>query len=133
MADDTRQPKPVPQTAEDLSREALTVDPAQKAFTGQQWVDAKTGKPHRPPQFENANALAGGTENTAGGKVPDVTLSNAFEGSLKWSDFTELPKRPCVRDGFLTGLGAGFAIGGLRLVFRGMRSISSTVLGDELC
>ena len=112
MADDTRQSQP----REDLSREALTVDPNATAFTGKQWKDAKTGKPYAPP--ENANVLAGGTENTAGGKVPEVSLSNAFDGKLKWSDFTDLPKRPCVRDAFLTGIGAGFAVGGLRLVFR---------------
>ena len=33
-------------------------------------------------------------------------------------DFYDLPKRPCVRDSLLMGIGVGFALGGLRLVFR---------------
>lgn len=111
MADDTRQPR------EDLSKEALTVDPSAKAFSGSQWAGAKENETYKPP--ENANAMAGGTQHTAGGKVPEVSISNAFDGGLKMKDFTELPKRPCVRDALLTGIVAGFALGGLRMVFRG--------------
>ena len=109
MADDTRQ-------QEDLSKEALTLSPENKPFAGSQWEDTKNGG-LRPP--ENANTLAGGTQNTAGGKVPDVSIGNAFQGGLKVSDFTELPKKPCVRDAFLTGFGAGFALGGVRAIFGG--------------
>ena len=113
MADDTRQsPK------EDLSKEALTVDPNYKPFTGEQWQDAK--KDYRPP---NANMLAGGTQNTAGGKIPEVSITNAFDGGLKVSDFTDLPKKPCVRDALLTGMGAGFAAGGIRAIFGGERDV----------
>lgn len=64
--------------------------------------------------------MAGGTEHTAGGKTPEVSLSNAFDGGLKLSDFTELPKRPCVRDALMTGIGSGFAFGGIRAIFGGM-------------
>lgn len=109
MADDTRQ-------REDLSKEALTVHPEHKPFTGAQWEGAKS-KTYTQP--ENANMLAGGTENTAGGKLPEVSISNAFDGRLKTSDFTELPKKPCVRDSFLTGIGGGFAIGGIRATIGG--------------
>ncbi|KAI6898454.1 hypothetical protein KC318_g7452 [Hortaea werneckii] len=63
--------------------------------------------------------MAGGTEHTAGGKTPEVSLSNAFDGGLKLSDFTELPKRPCVRDALMTGIGSGFAFGGIRAIFGG--------------
>ena len=63
--------------------------------------------------------LAGGTENTAGGKLPEVSISNAFDGKLKWEDFTELPKKPCVRDSLMTGIGGGFALGGVRTIFGG--------------
>lgn len=109
MADDTRQ-----QPREDLSKEALTVDPNRKSFSGEQWKDFK--KNYKSPP---ANMLAGGTENTAGGKLPDVSISNAFDGGLKMTDFTELPARPCVRESFLTGLGSGAAFAGVRLIFRG--------------
>lgn len=115
MADDTRQSPQAPPVREDLSKEALTVDPNRKAFSGDQWKDAKS-------KFRTgaaANVLAGGTQNTAGGKIPEVSIAAAFDGGLKLSDFTELPKRPCVRDSFLTGLGSGFALGGVRFIFRG--------------
>ncbi|KAK3616111.1 hypothetical protein LTR56_026179 [Elasticomyces elasticus] len=60
--------------------------------------------------------LQGGTEHTAGGKAPEVTLANAVK-DLGWKDFTELPKRPCVRDALLTGIGSGFAFGGVKTIF----------------
>lgn len=114
MADDTRLPPS--NTREDLSKEALTVDPTAKAFSGSQWSGAKENETYSPPA--NANAMAGGTQHTAGGKVPEVTISNAFGGSLKMQDFYDLPKKPCVRDALLTGIGVGFALGGLRVVFK---------------
>ncbi|TKA67883.1 hypothetical protein B0A55_09706 [Friedmanniomyces simplex] len=109
MADDTRQ------SPEDLSREALTVHPENKPFTGTAWQNGKI-VPYTPPP-QNANMMAGGTEHTAGGKAPEVNLANAFQSGLKLSDFTDLPKRPCVRDALLTGIGSGFALGGFRAIF----------------
>lgn len=110
MADDTRQsPK------EDLSKEALTVDPNRRAFAGEQWKGAKQDYQSAPA----ANVLAGGKEHTAGGKLPEISISSAFDGGLKVSDFTELPAKPCVRESLLTGLGSGFALGGVRWIFRG--------------
>jgi cytochrome c oxidase assembly protein subunit 20 len=109
MADDTRQnPK------EDLSREALTVDPSNKAFTGSQWKDGSKPDTFKAP--ENANMMAGGTQHTAGGKVPEVTLWNALQVG---PPVTEIHKRPCVRDALMTGMAAGFALGGIRFIFRG--------------
>ena len=39
--------------------------------------------------------------------------------SIHPSDFTQVHKTPCARESFLTGMGAGFAVGGVRLIFRG--------------
>ena len=104
MADDTRkQPK------EDLSKEALTVDPNYKPFSGSQW---KGNEPVKPP--ENANMMAGGTQHTAGGKEPEVNLVNAIKTGRP---FTEVHKAPCVRDSLLQGIGAGTAIGATRMIF----------------
>ena len=111
MADDTRQPSA--QQTEDLSREALTVNPEQKAFTGSQWKDPKS-QSYKPP--ENANLLAGGTEHTAGGKTPDVSFTEALPKLEDWSVFH---KKPCVRDSLLTGMGSGAALGGIRVIFSG--------------
>nr|POE48650.1 cytochrome c oxidase protein 20, mitochondrial [Quercus suber] len=116
MADDTRQSADPPMPPHELSKEALTVHPEHKPFSGAQWKSSEAS-PYKPP--ENANMLAGGTQHTAGGQIPEVSITNAFDGGLKWSDFTDLPKKPCVRDSLLMGIGAGFAMGGLRVIFRG--------------
>lgn len=113
MADDTRQ-------REDLSKEALTVHPENKPFSGSQWDEVKAqaaAQRQKPP--ENANLMAGGTEHTAGGKMADISLENAFEGGLKWKDFADLPKRPCVRDSLMNGIGAGFGLGAVNAIFGG--------------
>ncbi|KAK5135149.1 hypothetical protein LTR08_005535 [Meristemomyces frigidus] len=113
MADDTRQPPPSADTP--INRDTLTVNPENKPFTGTQWQGGKQLPATTPPP--NANLLAGGTENTAGGKAPDVTVGNAFKDGVKWDDFTQLRKRPCVRDALLTGIGSGFALGGARAIY----------------
>lgn len=112
MADDTRNSA----IKEDLSREALTVDPAQKAFSGAQWQDTQA-QGYQPPQ--NANMMPGGTENTAGGQTKDIGLGDAIE-SIKMEDFTVIHKKPCVRDALMTGIGSGFGIGGVRALLGGM-------------
>lgn len=111
MADDTRQPDELP-----INKDTLTVNPENKPFTGTQWQGGKQ-IPYQPP--ENANMMPGGTDNTAGGKAPEVSIWNAFSNGLKWDDFKELPKRPCVRDALMTGIGAGFSAGGIRAIFGG--------------
>ncbi len=69
-----------------------------------------------PP--ENANALPGGNLNTAGGKVRDANIADALK-AVKIDDFKEVHKKPCVRDAFLPGIGAGFAVGGIRAIMGG--------------
>ncbi|KAF4810803.1 Cytochrome c oxidase assembly protein COX20 [Colletotrichum siamense] len=39
--------------------------------------------------------------------------------NIKSEDFTTFAQAPCARDGLLTGIAAGFVVGGLRLVFKG--------------
>lgn len=115
MADDTRQSPKAPVLTDDgvpITKEALTAHPENKPFSGSQWQR----EPKPPP---NANMMAGGTQNTAGGKIPEISLSNAFQDGLKLNDFATLPSRPCVRDSYMTGLGSGFAFGGIRALFKG--------------
>ncbi|TQS31962.1 hypothetical protein Golomagni_07741 [Golovinomyces magnicellulatus] len=53
--------------------------------------------------------------------------TNSKEGSrlseavsmIKKEDFTNIANTPCSRNGFLTGIGAGAGLGGLRFVLRG--------------
>jgi cytochrome c oxidase assembly protein subunit 20 len=112
MADDTRQPSSQPR--EDLSREALNQHPENKAFAGQQWDNGKAQT--YQPQVGSANAMEGGTQHTAGGQVPDVTLWNAYHAG---KPISQVHKQPCVRDSFMVGIGSGFATGGLRAIFGG--------------
>jgi cytochrome c oxidase assembly protein subunit 20 len=128
MADDTRQSPKAPALTDDgvaITRESLNAHPENKPFSGTQWQDpsvaSNQSKEIIPPT--NANLAPGGTQNTAGGQVPDITITNAWP---TLSDFSNLPKRPCVRDAYMTGMYTGFALGGSRLVFgRGLYSASS--------
>lgn len=52
--------------------------------------------------------------------------------SIHPSDFAQVHKLPCARDSFLTGMGAGFCVGGLRLVFSGKLSNSTLSLHIHL-
>ncbi|MCJ1291587.1 hypothetical protein MMC34_003132 [Xylographa carneopallida] len=69
--------------------------------------------PILPP--ENANAIPGGSTNTAGGRVKEATLWDGIK-SIKVEDVQNLHKIPCVRDALLTGMGTGFMIGGGRMI-----------------
>lgn len=73
--------------------------------------------PVAPP---NANALPGGSGlNTAGGKTKEAGVFDALK-SIKVTEFTEVHKKPCVRDSLLTGIGGGFGIGGVRAIWGGI-------------
>lgn len=39
---------------------------------------------------------------------------------MRWQDLSQVYMYPCVREAGLTGIGAGFGIGGLRGLFGGM-------------
>lgn len=56
--------------------------------------------------------------NTAGGKVWEPSILEAAK-TIKPGDFRELHKKPCARESFLVGIGAGFGVGGLRAVMGG--------------
>ena len=81
-----------------------------------QQTDSEPANSITPP--ENANALSGGSMNTAGGKSRDTNVVDALK-AVKLEDFKELHRKPCVRDAFLPGIGVGFAAGGLRAILGG--------------
>ncbi|KAK1972560.1 cytochrome oxidase biogenesis protein, Cox20 subunit [Colletotrichum sublineola] len=49
------------------------------------------------------------------------TISEAFK-TIKSSDFLDVFQTPCARDGIITGIVTGAAVGGLRMVMRGSPS-----------
>lgn len=73
---------------------------------------------HVPAAPENANALPGGTVNTAGGRPKEVGLLDAAK-TVKLEELTQVHKKPCVRDSLLTGIGASFSVGGIRAILGG--------------
>ena len=84
-----------------------------KASVGQ---SQSANTPVAPP---NANALpAGAGHNTAGGRVKEAGVFDAIR-SIKLSELTEVHKKPCVRESFLTGIGGGFGIGAARAIWGG--------------
>ncbi|KAI9840117.1 MAG: hypothetical protein M1838_004212 [Thelocarpon superellum] len=64
---------------------------------------------------KSANALPGGTENTAGGRQEDLSLSTVAK-TIKLEDFKRVHRQPCVRDALLLGISGGFGLGGIRAV-----------------
>lgn len=79
----------------------------------------------------SANALPPGSGlNTAGSKLnANPTLVDAIK-TVRLEDFKQVHMYPCVRESLLTGIGAGFGIGGLRGIFGGElpTSIAPTLL-----
>ncbi len=57
--------------------------------------------------------------NTAGGNnIRETSILEAAK-TIKLRDFKELHKKPCARDSFLVGIGAGFGVGGIRAIIGG--------------
>lgn len=110
MARDTREPSP-----------PATTSPA----SGQSDLSGASGSAQKKYEtFDtrpvSANALpAGSGLNTAGSKINnDYTLVDAIK-TVRLEDFKQVHMYPCVRESLLTGIGAGFGVGGLRAIFGG--------------
>ncbi|EDN97409.1 hypothetical protein SS1G_11934 [Sclerotinia sclerotiorum 1980 UF-70] len=70
----------------------------------------------------NANALpAGSGQNTAGAGNKETPSLGAAIKTVRWQDFAQVHMYPCARESFLTGIGGGFAMGGIRAIFGGRR------------
>lgn len=68
---------------------------------------------------ENANALPDGSgQNTAGSHGEGPGLAEAIK-TVRLGDFKQVHMYPCVRESLLTGIGAGFAMGGVRALLKG--------------
>ena len=104
MADDTRETPPQTRGAQPQKYPPPDSKPQISAYI------------HTP---ENANLIPGGTENTAGGKAPAIPGVFDVAKSIKYDEFKEIHKKPCVRDSFLTGIASGFGIGGIRAIVGG--------------
>lgn len=86
-------------------------------------ASAPTGKTYDtfnyPATAENVNSLPGANGFKASKQQPtNAGVLDALK-SIRLVDFTEVHKKPCTREGFLTGIGAGFGIGGVRAILGG--------------
>lgn len=61
-----------------------------------------------------------------------ATIVNAMS-TIKTEDFSNVVNTPCARNGFLTGIIAGAAGGGLRIVVRGMSAADGIFLYEYDC
>lgn len=78
-------------------------------------MEAAFGNPKDP-----ANAMPGGTYNSAGGKPAELRWWDAM--SFETFNSEKRPafyKTGCARDSMLVGMGAGGVIGGLRFIVSG--------------
>lgn len=93
------------------------------------------------------NTMPGGAFHTAGGrssssKETDATILNAVK-TIRPSEFTALHKLPCVREAFLQGFFAGFAVAGITFVSGrpigravsnfGLGFLSTSAVGYQYC
>ena len=102
-----------------MAREVKDVASQTRTATVDQSHNQKI-EPHAVPVGpENANSLLGGRVNTAGGKYKEASFIDGLK-SIRIEDLKELHTKPCVRESLLTGIGAGFGIGGVRAILGGI-------------
>ncbi|KAL8725917.1 MAG: hypothetical protein Q9166_007045 [cf. Caloplaca sp. 2 TL-2023] len=68
-----------------------------------------------PATPENKDSLPGANPNALAAKRTEPGIVDALK-TIKLQDFKEVHKKPCTREGFLTGIGAAFATGGVRAI-----------------
>jgi cytochrome c oxidase assembly protein subunit 20 len=79
--------------------------------------------PKSPP---SANALPEGSgQNTAGAHQPVPKLADVVK-TVRIEDFKQVYMYPCVRESLLMGIGGGFGMGGVRAIWGGMSTLTST-------
>ncbi|KAJ5693014.1 hypothetical protein N7462_002437 [Penicillium macrosclerotiorum] len=77
------------------------------------------GNPEEP-----VNALANATYKPRGKNPNDISYSDVV-GTVSISEISSFYKAPCARESLMTGIGAGFGIGGTRAIFGGTRALWS--------
>ncbi|KAL8994578.1 MAG: hypothetical protein Q9169_005496 [Polycauliona sp. 2 TL-2023] len=68
-----------------------------------------------PATTENKQNLPGANSGNLVRKQTEPGIVDALK-TIKLQDFKEVHKKPCTREGFLTGIGAAFATGGVRAI-----------------
>lgn len=71
-----------------------------------------------PATIEHKDSLPGANSKTLVERQKEPGFVEALK-TIKLQDFKEVHKKPCTREGFLTGIGAAFATGGVRAILGG--------------
>ncbi|KAL9031084.1 MAG: hypothetical protein Q9196_000847 [Gyalolechia fulgens] len=94
---------------------------------------ASTGKTYETFNYaataDNMNGLPGANGKTARGPPASAGVTDALK-TIKIDDFKEVHRKPCTREGFLTGIGAGFGIGGIRAILGGTWAVGAFAFGS---
>ncbi|KAL8697740.1 MAG: hypothetical protein Q9224_002163 [Gallowayella concinna] len=101
MAADTRDSR----STKESSESSATTAPAGKSFETFNYSATS----------ENKNSLPGANANVLAEKHTEPAIVDALK-TIKLEDFKEVHKKPCTREGFLTGIGAAFATGGVQAI-----------------
>lgn len=117
MAEDSRDSTSAGEAGSHLSASTPNIDSTKpkhefpQSQVGKLW-DA-FGNPEEP-----VNMLANASYKPRGKDPKDVSYSEVV-GDVSMSQISSFYKAPCARESLLTGIGAGFGIGGIRGVFGG--------------
>ena len=120
MAADTREPAPAGSSRPPSSSSLNANSNSAASDSPRIYETFSTPPPPPPPPPSSANALPGGTENTAGGRPAEVSVGRAVQ-SITLDDFRRVHRQPCVRDSLLLGIAGGFGVGGVSAVLGGKR------------
>ena len=118
MADDSS--KSGPSISRIQSNAPISIAPRQQSASN----------PNLPPP--SANSLPTSlSQSTAGSHSRQAGIVDAIK-TIRPQDFTEVHKKPCVRDALLAGISAGFVVGGGRAALIGGRSSLDRLRAQKL-
>lgn len=118
MADDPREPSSSQEPGSHLRASIPNTDSKKPKHEFPQSQAGKLWEAFGSPE-DRVNVLADASYKPRGKDPKDVSYSDVV-GKLSVSEMASFHKAPCARESLLTGIGAGFGIGGVRAIFGGM-------------
>lgn len=127
MADDSREPSSSQEPGSHLPASIPNTDPKKPKYEHPKTQVGKLWDAFGSPE-DRVNVLADATYKPRGKDPKDVSYSEVI-GNLSVSEMSSFYKAPCARESLMTGIGAGFGIGGVRAVFGGMYTFEQSLPG----
>ncbi|KAJ5608948.1 hypothetical protein N7528_009515 [Penicillium herquei] len=123
MTDDSRDSSAPQEPGSHLPASTPNTDPTKPKHDFPQSQVGKLWEAFGNPE-DQVNMLSNASYKPRGKDPKDVSYSEVV-GDVSVSELSTFYKKPCARESLLTGIGAGFGVGGIRGVFGGMRSLWS--------